>query len=145
MGRTLKRVPLDFAWPLKKTWGGYLNPFWSQRTECPDCGGSGASPEQKRISDEWYGKALFDPVAYGATPLPFDHPGVVAFARRNVENSPDYYGSGEVAVQREARRLWDHWKGQWSHHLIQADVDALVAADRLRDFCRRPRNEEQAK
>lgn len=26
MGRELKRVPLDFAWPIGKTWEGYLNP-----------------------------------------------------------------------------------------------------------------------
>jgi len=26
MGRELKRVPLGFAWPLNKTWAGYLNP-----------------------------------------------------------------------------------------------------------------------
>jgi hypothetical protein len=145
MGRTLKRVPLDFGWPLKKTWGGYLNPFWSQRAECPDCGGSGRSPEEKLFSDQWYGNAAFDPAAYGAPPLTVDHPAVVAFARRNIEGAPDYYGSGDAAIQREARRLWNHWKGQWSHHLIQADVDALVAAGRLYDFCRRPRNEEQAK
>lgn len=24
--RTLKRVPLDFDWPLKKVWGGYIAP-----------------------------------------------------------------------------------------------------------------------
>lgn len=29
MGRTLKRVPLDFDWPLNKVWSGYIN----------DCGG----------------------------------------------------------------------------------------------------------
>lgn len=26
MGRTMKRVPMDFDWPLKKVWEGYLNP-----------------------------------------------------------------------------------------------------------------------
>jgi len=33
MGRTLKRVPLDFAWPIDKLWEGYLNPFGGQ---CPE-------------------------------------------------------------------------------------------------------------
>ena len=27
MGRKLMRVPLDFAWPLKKVWKGYINPY----------------------------------------------------------------------------------------------------------------------
>lgn len=41
MGRELKRVPLDFAWPLKLVWGGYVNPYNSQAQECPDCKGRG--------------------------------------------------------------------------------------------------------
>jgi hypothetical protein len=35
MGRTLKRVPLDFDWPLNKTWPGYLNPHGGP---CPEEG-----------------------------------------------------------------------------------------------------------
>lgn len=35
MGRTLKRVPLDFAWPLNKTWDGYVNP---EGGPCPEEG-----------------------------------------------------------------------------------------------------------
>lgn len=34
MGRILKRVPLDFDYPLSKTWKGYLNPYY---VECPYC------------------------------------------------------------------------------------------------------------
>jgi hypothetical protein len=32
VGRTLKRVPLGFDWPLNKTWSGYENPHWKP---CP--------------------------------------------------------------------------------------------------------------
>ena len=35
MGRKLMRVPLDFDWPLKKTWKGYINPH---STPCPEAG-----------------------------------------------------------------------------------------------------------
>jgi len=34
MGRELRRVPLDFDWPLGKVWGGYINPYYQK---CPDC------------------------------------------------------------------------------------------------------------
>ncbi len=34
MGRELKRVPLDFQWPMNKIWEGYLNPHYKK---CPDC------------------------------------------------------------------------------------------------------------
>jgi hypothetical protein len=132
VSRQLKRVPLDFSWPLKTVWQGFINPYIAP--QCQPCKGSGSTVKARRFSDEWYGNAPFDPAAYGATPLTTDHPGVQAFARRNVTQEPSYYGRGDAAVQREAFRLWSLWRGQWSHHLIQADVDALVAAGRLRDF-----------
>lgn len=52
MGRILKRVPLDFKWPINQIWKGYLNPYRSY--ECKSCGGEGYNPETKKISDEWY-------------------------------------------------------------------------------------------
>lgn len=42
--RELRRVPLDFAWPLRKVWVGYLNPHYAACAECPDCDGTGYSP-----------------------------------------------------------------------------------------------------
>lgn len=144
MGRTLKRVPMDFSWPLNTVWGGYINPYAAQSIKCHDCDATGYSQRGKLFKDQWYGYAPFDPAEYGATPLTVEHPAIQASARRNVERSPDFYGSGEHAVAREARRLFGHWRNQWSHHLVQADVDALLAAGRLMDFTRVPRNEEQA-
>lgn len=35
MGRQLRRVPLDFDWPLNEPWKGYLAPKWRR---CPDTG-----------------------------------------------------------------------------------------------------------
>lgn len=135
---------MDFDWPLRKVWGGYLNPHCAAAKKCESCDGSGTSPEYKRLSDQWYGYAPFDPVAYGATPLTVDHPAIVAFATRQVERHPEFYGSGQRAVDREAARLHrECYAGHWSHHLIQADVDALVAAGRLMDFTRRPINAAQ--
>ena len=40
MGREIKRVALDFDWPLDKVWGGYKNPFYRQCIDCPECGGT---------------------------------------------------------------------------------------------------------
>lgn len=35
MGREIKRVPLDFAWPLDEVWDGFLNPLYKGRKcEC---------------------------------------------------------------------------------------------------------------
>lgn len=133
MGRELRRVPLDFAWPIDKTWEGFLNPL-HVATKCAACEGEGYSPEARRLKQLWYGYIPFKPGDRGSTPLlPTDEP-VRAFAQRNVANSPEYYGRDTFAVEREARRLCALWNGQWSHHLNADDVAALLASERLKDL-----------
>ena len=104
MGREIKRVPLDFDWPLNETWAGYLNPFYEHMKDCPSCDGSGYAPEAKRISDQWFGYVEFDPAETGSKPMTTDTPEVRAVAEHNVGNSPGFYGSGELAVIRRDGR-----------------------------------------
>lgn len=53
MGREIKRVALDFEYPINKMiWKGYANPY--SGLKCEACDGSGGSPEYKRLSDNWY-------------------------------------------------------------------------------------------
>jgi hypothetical protein len=133
MSREVRRVPLDFDWPLSKVWDGYLMSDRLHGEDCPDCK-NGYSPRAQHLFSLWYGYIPFDPASTGSTPLRHDTPAVRAFAERNVANSPDFYGAGETAIVREAQRLATLWNGMWSHHLAQEDVDALVAAGRLMDF-----------
>jgi hypothetical protein len=134
MSREVRRVPLDFEHPLRQVWSGYIQPEWLDEEKCMSCDGSGYSPTARRLQDTWYGKRPFSPHETGSTPLTAETPEVRAFAERNVANSPWFYGEGEVAIVREARRLATLWNGMWMHHLTQDDVDALVAADRLMDL-----------
>jgi hypothetical protein len=134
MGREVNRVPLDFDWPIKTIWSGFLMPESLHSLPCEACGQTGLSPAARNLKDQWYGNAPFRPEDRGSVPLTPSHPRVRAFAERNVRQSPDYYGSGEIAIVREAMRLCRHWNASWSHHLNQADVDALVSADRLADL-----------
>lgn len=133
MGREVKRVPLDFDWPIREVWSGFLRPDSFDEVKCPDCK-LGYSPGAQRLNDLWWGNLPFDPASTGSTPLRHDTPAVRAFAERNITSAPDFYGTGEHAVRREAQRLADLWNGMWMHHLTQDDVDALIADDRLRDF-----------
>lgn len=48
MGRELKRVALDFAWPLNEVWTGYLNPHYVQ---CGACHGRGETPARRRLGE----------------------------------------------------------------------------------------------
>lgn len=130
MSREVKRVPLDFSHPLKEVWPGYLSPDSLDGITCTACDGSGESPEARRLHALWYGNAPFTP----EHPFTHETPEVRAFAERNVSSAPGYYGSGEGAIRREAKRLADLWNGMWMHHLTQDDVDVLVANDSLRDF-----------
>jgi hypothetical protein len=47
MGRKLMRVPMDFNWPINKTWEGYLNPHYRK---CPDCN-NGYTTAGERLGD----------------------------------------------------------------------------------------------
>lgn len=132
--RDVKRVPLDFDWPLNKVWEGYILPESLREERCETCDGSGASPEARHLTDRWYGKVPFDPAETGSTPFTPDTPEVRAFAERNVAHAPDYYGTGEAAIEREARRLVSFWNEAWCHHLSQDDVAVLVEEGRLLDF-----------
>lgn len=144
MGREVKRVPFDFDLPIGTTWPGYLNPFYEHRQDCPACKGSGYALMARLFKEQWYGSAPFDPVEYGATPLTIDHPSVQEFAARNVDRDPVFYREPwlgrRTAIDKEAARLFSCWKSQWEHHLIQADVDALIKAGRLWNFTHRHGN-----
>lgn len=141
MGRELRRVPLDFEWPMNKVWEGYINPWSAFSETCTVCDGSGYSPEALLFQGQWYGNSPFDPIAYGVPVVRRDHPAIRALAVRNFQQNSSYYRS----VEDEVARLHDMFKSQWCYHLNQDDVDALVAADRLREFTHRPRTPEQQK
>jgi hypothetical protein len=136
MGRKIMRVPLDFAWPLDEVWKGYLLPEKFHSDPCPDCK-NGHSWQYEFLHDLWYGHRPFDPAMTGSTPWLLDHPVIRAKAERNISEASWFYGSGQVAVVREAQRLADHYNNGWIHHLSQADVDALVAGNRLWEFTRK--------
>jgi hypothetical protein len=134
VSREVKRVPMDFDAELDKVWPGYLSPDRFAEDPCTDCGGTGWSPRARYLKNLWYGYVPFDPTETGSTPLLHDTPAVRARAERNIQQAPDYYGTGEPAIRTEAQRLADLWNAQWGHHLAQEDVDALIEADRLYDL-----------
>ncbi|MES2211497.1 MAG: hypothetical protein V4515_15135 [Chloroflexota bacterium] len=134
MSREVRRVPLDFDFPIGETWSGYLRPDSLDEEPCGPCGGTGYSVFARRQHDRWYGYVPFDPAETGSGRLTPETPQVRAFAERNVAQGNGYYGVGEAAIVREAVRLCRLWNGMWSHHPHQDDVDALVAEGRLMDF-----------
>lgn len=146
MGREIKRVPVDFEWPLNERWSGFLMPDTFDEVTCPGCArpspfdgepcGDGWSRRAQELHDMWYGKydGVFRPEDNGSVPLTLEAPVVRAFAERNVRNAPEFYGRGEFAIRKEASRLCRLWNNMWAHHLNYDDIAALVAADSLRDF-----------
>ncbi|AFU88177.1 hypothetical protein CcrColossus_gp307 [Caulobacter phage CcrColossus] len=139
MGRELRRVPLDFDWPINETWEGFLNPHYTA-TPCPICvdnsgHSTGYSPYAQKVMDQWYGHrgGIKEVPAYSQPHLPTDDH-VVAYAQRQLNHSPGYYGRGPEALAREALRLSNLWNGSLCHHIDQDDVQALINAGRLNDF-----------
>jgi hypothetical protein len=137
MGRQLRRMMMDFDWPMNKVWEGFLNPHYVA-IRCADCPTdySGASPQMAILRNRWYGYYEdFRPEDRGSISLTPETPVVWAFAERNVQRAPEYFGDPTASnIHREASRLADMWNQQWSHHLNQDDVDALVKEKRLVDL-----------
>lgn len=134
MSREVRRVPVDFNWPLNKPWKGYFSPPRLHTDTCPTCDGTGYSDHARTLQDRWYGNVPFDPSETGSEPLTMFTAEVRAFAQRNVDYAPDLHGTGPDAVDREAQRLADYWNSAWLHHLDQDDVDALLAEGGLMEL-----------
>jgi hypothetical protein len=49
MGREIKRVPLDFDWPLDQTWSGYLMPDNLSVPDCGTCAGRGETTARQWV------------------------------------------------------------------------------------------------
>ena len=124
MSRKVRRVPSGFGWPLNRTWEGYKRPEFLNLGTCQDCQ-FGYGPEALRLYKQWYGNAPFHPHDNNSEPYSDWTPHVRAAAERNVAHSPKFYGTGELAIRREALRLATLYNGYLSHHLSQQDVDEL--------------------
>jgi hypothetical protein len=57
LSRSVKRVPLDFDWPMNKRWDGYLSPE-GEWPECEKCNGDGIHPFAKPIAETFYASDL---------------------------------------------------------------------------------------
>ena len=54
MGREIKRVALNFNWPIGKIWNGYQNPYGNHIKNCPVCKGRGVGQEYYFLECLWY-------------------------------------------------------------------------------------------
>lgn len=111
MGREVKRVPLDFEWPRKKVWKGFLMDESLHAIPCTACDQSGYNPETRQLSIDWY-----DNVGFGKT-WTYE------------------YGTGRDG-QPADRPPWKvlGTTRRWMHDITQDEVQALVDAGRLMDF-----------
>jgi hypothetical protein len=102
MGREVKRVAIDFDWPLNKPWKGYICELYRESYKCPDCAGTGYSPIAKQLHDMWYGYIAFCPKSHGVELLTPENAAVRALAKRNCS-------TGENSTIEEAKRLCEHF------------------------------------
>lgn len=64
---TIRRVPLDFDWPLNQVWHGYVLPAHLRLPACPDCRygewqPTGLSPQANAIAETFYALDVPEPV-----------------------------------------------------------------------------------
>ena len=137
MGRELKRVPLDFKWPLNKVWDGYLNPYYKYEMKCSSCDGTGYSDEYKKLRNMWDGYSSFSPDYNNSEPYTPDHPLIRSQAEKYVRRM---YGNdwcdftATQLIAYEAARLCDTYNSAWQYHLNQYDIHVLLESGHLREF-----------
>lgn len=54
MSREVRRVALDFDWPIGEIWSGYLMPEALRLPQCPACEGSGWGPMARQLNESFY-------------------------------------------------------------------------------------------
>lgn len=118
MSRIVKRVALNFDFPLGETWPGYVCPLHKEVVKCSRCDGSGRSPAGELLQALWY-----EHLHEYARNLLVDYQrlfpsALVEFAERVLFNAP---------IASAIR----YHSGGWSFQLEQCDVDALVKEERL--------------
>lgn len=148
MHRTLKRVPLDFQWPLDKVWEGFINPHQPQ--ECSDCEGSGYNPDTKQISDGFYsfndrGRAWNDKITQDEAQALMDADRLWRFTRvplneeqrevvreRVAEGGNSWlpYNNGRVPTADEINE-WQRRSGIGHHDAINRSILIETRAKRL--------------
>lgn len=136
MGRQVRRVALDFAWPMNKAYSGLIMPDALIPVTCPGCEGDGQSAIGKELHKRWWGYIPFHPSETGSEPFTPDTPGVMDDCRRKVDGSRAFYDQntrsrGEDTVLLEAMRMCAIWNGKWQNHLSQAEVDIVLAEDTI--------------
>ncbi|UTC28789.1 hypothetical protein MARCHEWKA_02770 [Brevundimonas phage vB_BpoS-Marchewka] len=158
MGRSVKRVALDFVAPMT-AWAGYIRPDEGVST-CPDCGGLAQSPFANHLQSLWWGQHGEDYTqqgdAAGAHRWTAEDPEIRHQAQRSVMASPGFYVNAltemqrfiaaqrpetplteddlgrpevEAAIVREAARLAALHNTKWMARLTDTDLEAILAAE----------------
>jgi len=127
MGRTLKRIPLGFDWPIKKTWEGYLNPFYKYSSECWGCKRTGYGPDALFLHNAWYSHMAVDLFGnfYGYN--------ILAVPSREGLKHMGWRDDVCNAIDR-ARKFGFKTLTHWADKLEEADIKALIDDERLMDF-----------
>jgi hypothetical protein len=56
INKSVRRVPLDFDWPIGHLWEGFVNPHNKHFVVCEHCGGLAVSKEARTLEHIWYGR-----------------------------------------------------------------------------------------
>lgn len=117
MGREVRRVPVDFDWPLEKIWDGFVNPL-GDFPACPDC--------SYETADTLMDQLFPNPHRRGSGLTPEAFAVDQTFYAHQVEAAVGT--PAQAGVSRGARLI------AWGDKLGQAEVDNLVAEGRLREY-----------
>lgn len=132
MGREVKRVPLDFDWPLQMEWKGYINPYTSQ--DCIVCNSTGENPETRQIGEDWYdfegtGRRWCDKITQDEVDALIEHGRLFDFTHRFVPGKGWEKIDPSPVVTAEMVNEWS--KNGFGHDAINRWICVETRAKRL--------------
>lgn len=141
MGREVKRVPLDFSWPLRQVWDGYTTPEKYQFPLCEACRygesySTGLTPEAYAVAHTFYPHMIQHNWAPGAK----EYAERLAWHDKLGQREVDYLvAKGRLRVYRKCEPTDDNPRNwEWvSVPRTAAEVNAAERAGHLHDSINR--------
>lgn len=134
MGYQVRRVAIDFDWPLDEPWIGFCLPVCDDVDEggeapCSACDTSGWSPKSRSIIRQWHGSPEpFDPVAHGYDLFAEDDPLVISKAVRDFTVYNHLNGIEPVgeALATQCREVIRHWNSSLRFFVSIEDIRGML-------------------
>jgi hypothetical protein len=97
----------------------------NHRIPCLSCNSTGLSATANHLRDNWIGISAFEPSMTGSAPYTALHPIIREFVKNRLLDLHPDLEVNDTDLHRKSEQLASLYNRCWSHHLGEADIQAL--------------------